>query len=104
MNAADTILNAGLTELLATAGDSVTFRGAAVSAVVQWIGGPDAKSGNIPAFDMEATASIEVPFSALNVPPKVGEIFTTTNPTRYHRIKSVRFTGLSWRCECETTP
>lgn len=103
MNAADTALTAGFTELLATAGDSVTFRGLPVSAVVLWISGPDNQAGQFPAFDPDATASIEVRLSALKTPPKVGESFVTEGP-RYHRIKTVRFTGYSWRCDCETIP
>lgn len=103
MNAADTALSTGFSELLATAGDPVTLRGVPVSAVVLWVSGPDNQTGQYPAFDPDATASIEVPISALKVAPKVGETFTTAGP-RYHRIKTVRFTGYGWRCECETIP
>lgn len=103
MNAADMALTAGFTELLATAGDFVTFRGLAVSAVVNWT--PQDSKGKeiIPSFSAEQQSEIEIPMGSLASAPKVGEYITTTNPvgSSRHRIESVRINGFAYVCKCE---
>lgn len=103
MNAADIALTAGFTELLATAGDSVTFRGAAVSAVVNWTPQYNAGKETVPSFSAEQQSEIEIPMGSLATAPKVGEYITTTNPvgTSRHRIESIKINGFSYVLKCE---
>lgn len=103
MNAADMALTQGFTDLLATAGDLVTFRGSAVSAVVNWT--PQNRDGKeqIPSFSMEQKSEIEIPMGSVASAPKVGEYIATSNPvgTSKHRIESVRVNGFAYVCHCE---
>lgn len=101
MNAADTALATGFTTLLATAGDTVTFRGASVSAVVNWVPFDEKPFPDSPDFDREATSRVEFVDGAVSPAPRVGEIMT--QGTKYHRIQSVRFNGLAWLMDCEVT-
>lgn len=101
MSAADTALSQGFTELLAQAGDTVTFRGASVSAVVNWVPFQETPFSNSPDFDREATSRIEIVDGVVTPAPKVGEIIT--QGTKYHRIQAVRFNGLAWQLDCEVT-
>lgn len=103
MNAADMALTQGFTDLLATAGDLVTFRGSAVSAVVNWT--PQNREGKepIPSFSAEQKSEIEIPMEYLATGPKVGEYIITTNPvgTSKHRIEAVRINGYAYVLSCE---
>ena len=101
MSAADTALSLGFTELLAQAGDTVTFRGQPVSAVVNWVPFVETPFSNSPDFDREATSRVEIVDGLVTPAPKVGEIIT--QGTKYHRIQSVRFNGLAWLLDCEVT-
>ena len=104
MNAADTAIAAGFSELLAAAGDSVTLRGVSVSAVVDWLPmSPGNPNGQFPDFDRKAISRVEIPDGALTVAPKVGEVILTsgTYGSRRHRIKAVIWNGYAWLCECE---
>jgi hypothetical protein len=101
MNAADTALATGFTTLLATAGDTVTFRGASVSAVVNWVPFDEKPFPDSPDFDRESTSRVEFVDGAVSPSPRVGEIIT--QGTKYPRIQSVRFNGLAWLMDCEVT-
>lgn len=102
MNAADTALAQGQAVLLANAGDTVTFRGLSVSAVVNLTAYPDKGERGIPDLSVRQTSRIEIPVGAVASEPKASEIITTTGP-RYHRIEVVTFTGLGWLCDCEVS-
>jgi|GEM_PF-6930546 len=93
----------GLTSLVQTAGDVVTFRGLSVSSVVNLVVVPD-KPGErgIPDLSMRQTSRIEIPVSELESDPKASEIIESSGP-RYHRIQAVTFTGLAWMCDCEVS-
>ena len=103
MNAADMALTAGFNDLLATAGDSVTFRGSAVSAVVNWT--PQHKAGKemVPSFSEKQESEIEIPIGSVSPAPRVGEYITTTNPvgTSKHRIEFVAINGFAYVLKCE---
>jgi hypothetical protein len=101
MNAADTALANGFTALLATAGDTVTFRGASVPAVINWVPFDEKAFPNNPDFDRESTSRVEFVDGAVSPDPKVGEVIT--QGTKYHRIQSVRYNGLAWLMDCEVT-
>jgi hypothetical protein len=101
MNAADTALAYGFTTLLTTAGDAVTFRGASVSAVINWVPFDEKAFPNSPDFDRESTSRVEFVDGAVAPDPKVGEVIT--QGTKYHRIQSVRYNGLAWIMDCEVT-
>lgn len=106
-NAADIALDAGFTELLANAGDSVTFRGVSVSAALDWVGQPNTTTTpGIPDLDQEIRVVIEFPAAQVTVQPKRGEIVTIVagGITWYARITVVRFIGQGWRCDCEAKP
>lgn len=101
-NAADTALAAGFTTLRSIAGDVVTFRGATVSAVVNWTPGAEAPPGpGLPDLDRRAKSRIEFVAGAVSPDPRVGEIVTIG--TTYHRIAIATFTGLGWQLDCEVT-
>jgi hypothetical protein len=101
MNIADTALAQGFDGLLAIAGDTVTFRGVSVSAVIDWTPFEEKPPGsNLPDFDEQSTSRIEIKTSAVASTPIVGEIITTTGPV-YHRIAKVKFNGSAWILECE---
>ena len=74
MHAAATALATGFTTLLATAGDTVTFRGASVSAVVNWVPFDEKPFPDSPDFDREATSRVEFVDGAVSPVPRVGEI------------------------------
>lgn len=102
MNAADTALSEGFTTLLATAGDSVTFRGSSVSAVVNRVPFAEIQAKDVPDFGTMATSRFEIPVGAVSPAPKVGEIIT--EGASYHRIQRVTMTGLAYLIDCEVTP
>jgi hypothetical protein len=102
MNAADTALSQGLTALLETAGDSVTFRGLSVSVVVNRVPFEEQPFRDNPDFSTAATSRIEIPVGSVSPAPKAGEIIT--EGTTYHRIQRVVLTGLAYLCDCEVTP
>jgi hypothetical protein len=103
MNAADTLLTAGFTDLLATAGDSVTFRAVTVSAVIDWTPFADKPSIDVPEFSTRASSRIEIPSASVSPAPKVGEVIQSAGPV-YHRIQAVNFNGYAYACDCEVTP
>lgn len=102
MNAADTVLARGFSALLETSGDVLTFRGSAVSAVVNWVPFEDKTFADTPDFSVKSTSRIEVKQSSVSSSPKVGETFTTPDG-RFHRVQSVVFNGYAWLCDCEVT-
>lgn len=103
MNMADAAIAEGDATLLATAGDVVTFRGAAVSAVIDWMPGPDNPNGTFPNLSTQATSRIRIPAEYVSAVPKVGENITSDGP-RYHRIQTVRWDGAGWILNCEVVP
>lgn len=106
-NAADTALAAGFTELLANAGDSVTFRGATVSAVIDFAGTSLTPPNNgIPNLDDEERMVVEIPVSAVASIPLVSEVLSVVREgiTWSARIQTVRFIGQSYRLTCEVKP
>lgn len=106
-NAADMALDSGFAELLATAGDSVTFRGATVSAVVNFAGVSLTPPNNgIPNLDDEQRMQVEIPVESVASTPLVGEIVTVVlkGITWYGRTQQVRFLGQSYLLTCEVKP
>ena len=106
-NAADMALDAGFSELLANAGDSVTFRGATVSAVVNFAGVSQTPPLNgIPNLDDEQRMHVEIPVESVASIPLVGEILTVVlkGVTWYGRTQNVRFMGQSYLLTCEVKP
>lgn len=102
MNAADTALTSGFDDLISFAGDTVTFRGVSVSAVIDWLPFAEKPENNLPDFDDRATSRFEIKRGAIASQPLVGEIVTTDGPI-YHRIQKVTFNGYAWVLDCEVT-
>lgn len=102
MNDADTVLASGFDELLAIAGDSVTFRGQTVSAIINREPVDHAMDPEAPNFETIATARLEIPKTAVAQTPRVGELIT--EGTIVHRIARVKDIGLAWSIDCESTP
>ncbi len=101
MNLADSALQEGLTDLLATAGESVTFRAGEVAALVNRTAYQDGKrERNLPDFDANAISRIEIAVEDVASRPKVGEIITDSRSIN-HRVKRVTHTGLAWSLDCE---
>lgn len=106
-NLADTALDAGFAELLANAGDSVTFRGLAVSAVVDFAGTTlTPQLAGMPNLDDEQRMAVEIPAESVASIPLVGEIVTVVRKgvTWYGRVQRVTFLGQSYRLTCEVKP
>lgn len=101
MSLADDALKEGFTSLLATAGEEVTFRTGAVTALVDRTAYTDPKrEKQLPDFDANAISRIEFAIEDITGRPKTGEIITDSREIN-HRIKRVTHTGLAWACDCE---
>lgn len=102
MNTADTELNAAFGELLEISGDALTFRGLAVSAVIDRVKYPEPGDKRVPDLATRASSRIEILKPAVASAPKAGEVFTEGS-TR-HRIQRVTDTGATYISECEVSP
>lgn len=102
MNTADTELDAAFTELLGIAGDSVTFRGSTVSAVIDRTRYQEPQDKRFPDLATRAASRVEIQKSAVATAPKAGEVFIEGS-TR-HRIQRVTDTGTTYQAECEVAP
>jgi len=101
VNLADSALQEGLTDLLASAGESVTFRAGSVTVIVNRTAFQDAKrENNLPDFDANAISRIEIAVDEVASRPKVGEVITDSRSIA-HRIKRVTHTGQTWALDCE---
>jgi hypothetical protein len=101
VNLADAALSEGLTSLLATAGEEVTFRAGVVTALVNRTAYQDGKrEKDLPDFDANAISRIEIPVDDVAGRPKTGEIITDSRNVT-HRVKRVTHTGLAWALDCE---
>jgi len=81
--------------------ESLSFRGATVSAVVNRVA-PDGRDDQEAAWSLLGGSAIELLKADLPTPgtaPKLGEIFTETNGTK-HRIIQVRATTITWKLDC----
>ena len=91
---------AGFKQLLAVDGEPVSFRDDRFCAVVDR--GMDAtllNRGQL-AFEDRNQTRVEFLLSVLELPPRVGEYFEDECGD-HHRVKVVRRTDITWRCDCE---
>jgi hypothetical protein len=102
MSAADTELDAAFTEFLGTAGDSVTFRGLSVSAVVSRTEYTAPKDKRFPDLSARTPSRIEFLKSAVASAPKAGEVISEGSSR--HRIARVTDAGGTWQLDCEVSP
>lgn len=102
MNAADMALAAGFSALTAAAGNVVTFRGRALSAVIDWRPFDERNPDNgLADFTSRETSRIQFPMDALASAPQAGEIMQTGAVN--HRIQKVTGNGTEWVCDCEVS-
>lgn len=98
MSQASQLLATGLTSLLATNGEQVSFRGLGVVALVTR--DEEVTDPRKPHLSENMTSSILFLSDSLSEAPRVGE--SVTDEFGYtHLIQKVKFTGQGWRCQCK---
>lgn len=98
MSAASDSLDAGFDVILGTNGESVTFRGVAVTVLVDRT--PWDRVVKTPDFNARGQSRIEVRIDALDGAPQVGEEFLDGN-SMAHRVQDVPGLRGAWYvCEC----
>lgn len=104
MSQGATALTEGFAALLESNGETVTFRGADLRALVNRDPFEKKQQGQVPDFKAHDTSSIEFPASAVAAtePPRAGESFTDQFG-HSHRIQSVKRMGDWVRCNCEVS-
>jgi len=101
-HAVDIALGAGLTSLYGAAPETVTFRGATVTALLNRAVAPPSLPTGRPDFTARNMSSVMLPASILTA-PKAGELITDSSGTKLHRIQKSQWNGFGWICECEVT-
>lgn len=99
MGLADQDAEAGWCELKTTEGEELCFRGAKVTAVVNF---PDMKEllerGEV-NFEDKQKADVRLDNAAATPPPKAGETFRDGDK-RWFSVDRVRMVGREWVCTC----
>lgn len=101
MSTSSDSLAEGFAALLSISGEALTFRGAALEAVVNRAVRGDHLPQN-PDFSPQEASEIEIAAGALATLPKAGEIFTDSAGL-FHRVSLVQNTGPAVRCLCKVT-
>ncbi len=101
-HAVDTALAAGLAALNSFAPETMTFRGATVTALLNRAVPPPALPTGRPDFTARNLSSIMLP-SSIGSAPTAGEIIVDSLGTTVHRIQQSQWNGFGWICLCEVT-
>jgi hypothetical protein len=94
MSQAATLQAQGLNALLSVHGQSVTFRGVAVTVLLNRTPGPQFQSAEVNIAQPEGSTIVITGVSE----PKQGEVFL--EGTVQHSIFAVRNLGYAWECRC----
>lgn len=100
MSAASAALNAGFDALLSAAGESVTFRGGTLTALIDRE--PFRSVIKTPDFNPRDQSVIEIQAEDVDSIPVRGEVFEDEEGLN-HRIQIVSRRGGTYRCECKVT-
>ena len=100
MSAASAALNAGIDALLSAAGESVTFRDATITALIDRE--PFRRTIRTPDFNARDISVVELRSEDVDSIPEAGETFEDEEGLR-HRIQFVSRRGGTYRCECKVT-
>lgn len=100
MSAASAALSAGFDALLSACGESVTFRSATLTAVIDRE--PYRRVNDVPDFNPRDLSVVEIDAEDISSIPVAGESFEDEDGGS-HRIKIVSRRGGTYRCECKVT-
>lgn len=100
MSAASAALSAGFDALLSAAGESVTFRGETITALIDLE--PFRRAIKTPDFNARDLSVVEIQAEAVDSIPEAGEIFEDEEGLK-HRIQFVSRRGGTYRCECKVS-
>ncbi len=99
MSIASDALLAGFSSLLAISGEALTYRGAAVTALVDRVGYRGTEKQ--PDFASRDLSRIEVLKTAITGKPIADETFTDANGMK-HRVQTFKQSDITWIIECKT--
>lgn len=100
MSAASAALSAGFDALLSACGESVTFRGDTITAVIDRE--PFHRLTDSPDFNPRDLSVVELQAAAVDSIPQAGENFEDEDGGK-HRVRTVSRRGGTYRCECKVT-
>lgn len=100
MSAASAALSAGFDALLGACGESVTFRGATITAVIDR--DPFRRVLKTPDFNPRDQSVVEIQAEDVASIPTAREVFEDEEGLR-HAIQFVSRRGGTYRCECKVT-